>query len=137
MISVCRFTGRREPWRPYSSCLCSPERFLLRRGWLVPNAIRKASTLLENESVFQISCKCFSTIVELVGSILQLEFVQRRYGGEDVIARGFEQSVRSFVGSGVQMLRIYLVEDNPIIRESLIETLAELVGAINVGSSET
>ncbi len=35
------------------------------------------------------------------------------------------------------MLRIFLVEDNPIIRDSLTETLAELVGAITVGSSET
>ncbi len=35
------------------------------------------------------------------------------------------------------MLRIYLVEDNPIIRESLTETLAELVGSVTVGSSET
>ena len=35
------------------------------------------------------------------------------------------------------MLRIYLVEDNPIIRESLTETLTELVGSVTVGSSET
>ena len=35
------------------------------------------------------------------------------------------------------MLRIYLVEDNPIIRENLTETLTELVGSITVGSSET
>lgn len=37
----------------------------------------------------------------------------------------------------VPMLRIYLVEDNPIIRQNLIETLTELVGAMSVGSSET
>ena len=35
------------------------------------------------------------------------------------------------------MLRIYLVEDNPIIRENLTETLTELVGSVTVGSSET
>ena len=35
------------------------------------------------------------------------------------------------------MLRIYLVEDNPIIRASLTETLTELVGSVTVGSSET
>ncbi|MEO7256008.1 MAG: response regulator [Casimicrobium sp.] len=35
------------------------------------------------------------------------------------------------------MLRIYLVEDNPIIRENLTETLTELVGSSTVGWSET
>ena len=35
------------------------------------------------------------------------------------------------------MLRIYLVEDNPIIRENLSETLDELVGARIVGVAET
>ena len=35
------------------------------------------------------------------------------------------------------MLRIYLIEDNPVIRENLSETLTEMVGASTVGSSET
>jgi two-component system OmpR family response regulator len=41
------------------------------------------------------------------------------------------------VQPGVEMLRIYLVEDNPIIRENLTETLTELVGSSTVGWSET
>lgn len=34
-------------------------------------------------------------------------------------------------------MRIYLIEDNPVIRENLSETLTEMVGASTVGSSET
>ena len=35
------------------------------------------------------------------------------------------------------MLRIYFVEDSLIIRENLMETLAELADAVSVGFSET
>jgi DNA-binding NarL/FixJ family response regulator len=51
----------------------------------------------------------------------------------------FSASSDSFVPSEIAMstLRVYLVEDNPTIRENLIETLQDLVEIEPVGHAET
>ena len=58
--------------------------------------------------------------------------------GEYVSAQSRSAMTRAFEETGAKpALKFFLVEDNPIIRENLAETLNELVGAEVVGFADT